>query len=170
MSPSQLLPVAAATLSFGVRNLQEIVEDGLSFARWFQIPPAADAASPVPPRGSDAVTLPPTGRIDHLARLVEQELEAFLERFQMRLHQQRLDTSEPVELKVGASGELVVENHHSQRSAIEELIGADPELSLLFRRTVAAVSAYQRAADPAAEMDREIRVRIEQGHGSIEIE
>lgn len=131
-SAAQLLPAAVAAGRVATEAMG-------SFADFLR--EAADSSSPTKAQATrDAGSSASgglTGGIDSLLR-------DFASAFNRLLQNHDLDAGDGVELRLGETGNVEVAGVHPQSSAIESLLAKTPQLSEMFRRLAAQITADRK--------------------------
>jgi len=163
-------PLLSAAVSAAVPIAQSVTESlagGLSFAATLAERIAsggtdggAGGGSEVQKNDADLMASLPTSWT-HARRLAQQSLDDFLVDFRELATQHDVDGSQPIELKSNGRGGAVVAGDHPERTKIEQMLDARPDLAAKFHRLAAAQTTAFQLSQPEQRLRGEFRLVIQ---------
>jgi hypothetical protein len=149
---SVLLPLAAVTARYVVDQVGDAVKSGMSFANALRSTGEDFAADESPTKNPNAEGSPPLTNESQLVRwrAAWQNIQLQTQSLQQVLAEQfaanGIDLSEPIVLTTDADGRVLAAQGHWDRSKIEQLLEANPELTAQLRELFQQVARLQESS------------------------
>jgi hypothetical protein len=150
-----LLPIAATTAQFLVREVSDVVKQGISFVEMLHTPDETAAATDtaaVSASASESLELTGDSQMVRWKTAWQNTnaQTAALHRILVeKLQDSGVDLSEAVVLMTDADGRVLAANGHPDRAAIEQVLASDSELTAQLRQLFQQVANLQSPSGTA---------------------
>jgi hypothetical protein len=166
-----LLPLAAATAQYLVREVGGVVKQGVSFVEMLQAPDATAttaATTEVGSRAGESLELTSDSQLVRWKTAwqnMDAQTAALHQILVDKLQASGVDLSDAIELRTDADGRILVAPGHPDRGAIEQVLDADPELTSQLRTLFHQVANLKNSSGAdAAPNAADIRLVVNKDH------